>query len=149
MNDAASARSAWADAGRRWLGPLRTLSWVVVLGILIQAVLAGQGLFRSPGLFELHGWIGSAVLLISAVVVVLAFLARTPLWLRLASLAVTGGLFVQTGLGYMGRRNGVAIASTVHVPLGVALLGLGVAIAVVASLAASGLLTPRGAVADR
>ena len=114
--DAPAAGSA--GAGRRWLGPLRTLSWVVVVGILVQAVLAGQGLFQSAALFELHGFLGSAVLLVSAGAAVLSFLARSPLWLRLASLAVTGGLFVQTGLGYAGRRSGVAAASMVHVPLG-------------------------------
>jgi hypothetical protein len=51
----------------------------------------------------------------------------------LASIAVVG-LIGQTGLGYAGRRSGIALASSVHIPLGVALLGLTVAVAVLATV---------------
>jgi hypothetical protein len=118
----------------RVLRLLPILAWTLPLGILVQAALAGQAWFLSPQLFALHGGIGHGVLLLS---VVTAGLAWT--WKRgrgvaiLASMAVVG-LIGQTGLGYVGRRSGVAVASSLHIPLGVALLGLTVAVAVLATV---------------
>lgn len=110
------------------------LSWLVVAAILAQAALAGQAWFVSPALFGLHGGIGHGVLALTLGLVVLTFLRGVGSWFA-GSVALLAGLVAQTGLGYVGRRSGVALASSVHVPLGVALLGLATAIAVLTTAA--------------
>lgn len=116
---------------RSWLA--LTL-WVVVGAILAQAVLAGSGLFGSPRLFELHGWIGNGVLVVAAAAVVLGLVARGGPLLFFGNVVLTAGLISQIGMGYAGRRAGLTHISALHVPLGVALLGLAVALAVLATL---------------
>lgn len=109
---------------------LVALAWLVPAGVLTQAALAGQALFVSPSLFTLHGGVGHGVLAVAAVTAALSWTTgRSRLAAVLASLAVLG-LVGQTGLGYVGHRTGAALASAVHVPLGVALVGLTVATAV-------------------
>ena len=116
-------------------GGLRTallvLAWLVPLGILTQAALAGQALFVDGALFGLHGGVGHGVLtltLILGVLIVVAGAGRLPLALVVLLFV---GLIGQTGLGYVGHRGGTAVASSLHVPLGVTLLGLAVALATV------------------
>lgn len=110
------------------------LSWLVVAGIGAQAVLAGQGWFVDPLLIGLHGGIGHGVLGLAVLSVVGMLLARMgPLRLGLA-LLLLAGLIGQTGLGYAGRRSEIALASSLHIPLGVGLFGLSVAIAMLLSL---------------
>jgi hypothetical protein len=114
-------------AARRVLVPL---AWLVPLGVLVQAAIAGQALFISPTLFGLHGGIGHGVLGLAILTAGLTWVACAPrVAAGLATLAVLG-LIGQTGLGYIGHRTGAALASSLHVPLGVALLGLTVAVAV-------------------
>jgi hypothetical protein len=113
---------------------LLVLAWLVPAGVMAQAVLAGQAWFVSPELFGLHGGIGHGVLLLSVVLAGLAWATRAPrLTSVLASLAVVA-LIGQTGLGYAGRRGELAVASSAHVPVGVAVLGLTVAVAVLLSV---------------
>ena len=118
----------------RWARPLRTTAWTVVIFILVQAALAGPATFLAAGLFELHGWIGTGTLLVAGVMLVLTVLDHESTPVRLGALVIAGGLVAQIGLGYSGRRGGLGEASAVHVPLGVALLGLSVAVAVVVAL---------------
>lgn len=115
----------------RWL---RLLLWVTVLGILVQAGLAGPAWFQAPDLFEVHGWVGNGLLVVAAVAAVLSFAARQTVAVRFATVLLVAGLFAQIGLGYAGRRGELAVASSVHVPLGVALLGLAVAVLVAVRL---------------
>lgn len=110
-------------------------TWLVVLGILAQAALAGQGWFADPTLFGLHGGLGHGVLALAVLAAVLAWVAA-PRWVAILSTATVLGLVGQTGLGYVGRRGGVAAASALHVPVGVALLGAAVAVALGATLGA-------------
>lgn len=113
---------------------LPALAWLVPVGVLVQAGLAGQALFGSPDLFTLHGTIGSGVLLLSLATAALAWLVRVPrLGAVLASLGFVA-LIGQTGLGYAGRRGGLAAASALHVPLGAAVLALTVAAALVIAM---------------
>lgn len=109
----------------------RVVSWVVVVGVLAQAVLAGQGWFGGQqALFGLHGGIGHGVLLLATVLALACWVipgARVAA--IVASLNVVA-LLGQTGLGYAGRRGGLGLASSLHVPLGVAILGAAVAVAV-------------------
>ncbi|MCC5948659.1 MAG: hypothetical protein JJT89_09410 [Nitriliruptoraceae bacterium] len=116
-------------------------AWVVVLGVMAQAVLAGQGWFGGQqALFGLHGGIGHGVLLVAAVLALACWvLPGARVAAVLATLNVVA-LLGQTGLGYAGRRGGVGLASSLHVPLGVAILGAAVAVAV--------LLTVRDRAAD-
>lgn len=110
---------------------VRLLAWTVPAGILVQAVLAGQAWFVSPTLFGLHGGVGHGVLALSVVTAGLLWLVRDAgrTAALLASVVVLG-LIGQTGLGYAGHRTGIAAASSIHIPLGVTLFGLSLAVAV-------------------
>lgn len=112
-----------------------SLAWLVTLGIVVQAALAGQGWFVTPDLLVLHGGVGHGVLTL-AVVLTVAVVVRHRVGLPSAlSLLLVIGLVAQTGLGYAGRRGELALASSVHIPLGVIVLGLAVALVVWLSLA--------------
>lgn len=108
----------------------RVLAWTVPVGILIQAVLAGQAWFVSPTLFGLHGGIGHGVLLLAVATAGLVWLAGIGRTAVLLASVVVLGLVGQTGLGYAGHRTGIATASSVHIPLGVSLFGLSLTVAV-------------------
>ena len=112
---------------------LVTLAWLVPVGILVQAVLAGQAIFVAPSLFGLHGGLGHGVLLLAVVTAGLAWMLRrkTAAWV---ATAVVVALIAQIGLGYTGHRGGLAAASALHVPLGVAVLGGSVAVAMLLTL---------------
>jgi hypothetical protein len=110
--------------------PLVVASWVIPVVVLVQAVLAGQAWFVDPGLFGLHGGLGHGVLLLSALVATFAWLVPTSRTVAVLASLTALGLVGQTGLGYAGHRGQLAAASAAHVPLGVALLGLSVAVAV-------------------
>jgi hypothetical protein len=110
--------------------PLVYTAWVIPVVILLQAALAGQAWFVDQGLFALHGGLGHGLLLISAVVATFAWLVRSSRVVAVVATLVSLGLIGQTGLGYAGRRGEIAIASSLHIPLGVALLGASVAVAV-------------------
>jgi hypothetical protein len=109
---------------------VRVLAWTVPAGILVQAVLAGQAWFVSPALFGLHGGVGHGVLALSVVTAGLLWLVDGARTAALLASVVVLGLVGQTGLGYAGHRTGIAAASSVHVPLGVTLFGLSLAVAV-------------------
>lgn len=115
---------------------LATTLWLTVAAIMTQAILAGSGLFGSPDLFELHGWIGSGVLVLAAVATLLAFIGRQGAVVTFGSVILAAASISQIGMGYAGRRGGNVTLSALHVPLGVAMLGLAVAIAVLATLQA-------------
>lgn len=106
------------------------LAWVIPAGILVQAVLAGQGWFVDQGLMALHGGVGHGVLTAAGLVTAWMWWRR-PSWtvVALASFALVG-LIGQTGLGYAGRRSGIALASSLHIPLGSVLLATTLLVAV-------------------
>lgn len=94
---------------------------LLVALVLVQAALAGR-FFFSGAEIAVHGYIGNASFTLGLVALGLALAGRLPPWL----LAVTGTtallMFVQTGLGYLGRDELEAAAW--HVPLGVLIFGL-------------------------
>jgi hypothetical protein len=114
------------DGGPLYLA-LRIVVSLQVVAILVQAVTAGQLLNGDDGMKDVHGTGASVVHLLGLVQVVLAVLwwrpGRGAGWPALASLVLLIAGFVQSAVG--GNHN-----LAIHVPLGVSLLGLGVAIAV-------------------
>ena len=98
---------------------LRLVLSLHALGVLTQAIFAGQFLSGMEGPVVLHAWTAWFVLGLSAAQIVLAVvLIRMggPLWLVIASLFVVIAEALQTGTGY-GRFLGV------HIPLGVFIFG--------------------------
>ncbi len=103
----------------------RTVAGLAALLVLVQAILAGQGIYSDPSLIGAHGWLGSGTLLLVGLLFIMSFLGMRqgvfdarPLVISL----VLGVLVVaQLGLGYAGREsNG---AASMHVPLGVLIFG--------------------------
>lgn len=97
------------------------MSGLLVTTVFVQAALAGQ-FFFSGAEIALHGYLGNGSFTLGLIAVGLALTGRMPPWL----LALTGLtallMFVQTGLGYIGRDELEAAAW--HVPLGVLIFGL-------------------------
>lgn len=121
---------------------IRWLSILTAVLVLIQAVLIGQGLYPSldQAMVAMHGTLGSVSLIAAIVLTVLVLLSARK---GEVSSVVTGLslvalllLVVQLGLGYIGRRNGVA--ASIHIPNGVLIAGL------LFALAATTFATPLG-----
>jgi len=107
--------------GRRFETAEFVVAALVVVGIFVQAVLAGQHLaFDSP--VELHGFIGSGVFALQVILVVLVFMDKASTELKIMALVIIGLLFAQIGVGYAARSGGHAL-NAVHIPLGVTLFG--------------------------
>lgn len=112
-------------------------TWIALLTVvlvLVQAFLAGRGLWLDTDLIDLHGMLANAIFLVVVAQLVLAVaigVRGAPGQRLLASNAVLVLLvLMQTGLGYSGRTDMEARAW--HIPLGVLIFGLSVAIAVMA-----------------
>jgi hypothetical protein len=120
--------SAGYIAGRPALiPPLRILAPLIALLVLVQAFLAGRGLFLSDvDAIDIHGWLGSAVFLLVVVQVALVLLAglrgRARMGLLGMSLLLLVLVVAQLGLGYSGREGGQAAAW--HIPNGVLIFGI-------------------------
>ncbi len=102
------------------LAGLRIVLPLHALGVLAQAVFAGQFLsgVESPVVF--HAWTAWAILVLALAQVALSVAASFsggPVWFMLASVFVLVAEALQTGTGY-GRFLGV------HIPLGVVLFGV-------------------------
>jgi len=111
-----------AEPARRFENVAFGLAGLAVIGVFVQAVLAGQHIaFDSP--IELHGFIGSAVFALQAAIVVLVFMDRASAEIKVTALVIIGLLFAQIGLGYASRSGGHALNAW-HIPLGVALFGM-------------------------
>lgn len=116
-------------------GPYRILTTITPALVLLQAALAGQGWFEGDADFiRVHEVVANLFVLVvvAQVVMTVAVGIRGPL---LRQLVLTNGLLllltlVQMGLGYLGRETNQAAAW--HVPNGVLLFGLAVAIATLA-----------------
>lgn len=107
------------------------MGWLIAASILLQAALAGSGQFLGTQVMEVHGWIGAGVFLLAALLLIITFFGRYAGAAVFCSLLLVLGSFAQIGLGYMGRRAGFSVASAAHIPLGVLLFGLAVAVATV------------------
>lgn len=115
---------------RSYVRTLQTLTWLIVAAYLGQAVLAGQFLSGSYPALGLHGTGGTVSDAIVIVAVIVAALLRWhgrgkawPFWAALALLAANQ---VQNAAG-------AARLITLHIPLGTAMLGVAVAVALAAA----------------
>lgn len=115
--------------GYRWL------AIVNVLGILVQAVLASQGVFAGHrDLITGHGQLGNLLFLLVIVQAFLAFrLAAAkvfPTWIVVFNAVQVILLVAQIGLGYSTRDDTSLVAW--HIPNGVLLMGTCTALAALA-----------------
>jgi uncharacterized membrane protein len=114
------------------LAPIfRWLTLATALLVLLQAVLAGRGLWIDPDFIDMHEVVANLLFLVVVVQLVLAFaigipgeLGRRLKWMNLVLLVA---LVVQIALGYSGPESREAAAW--HIPLGVFIFGLAGAIA--------------------
>lgn len=100
------------------------LIYTVALGVLLQAVLAGQFIAGlAPGLVETHGMVANFIWVLAVgqagLGIALARRGSIPGWHGWSSVGVAVAMVAQIGLGYVPA----AAASAAHVPLGVALFG--------------------------
>jgi len=107
-----------ADGGLagRLLGPV---AWSVPVLVVAQAAMVGQTLYGSSSLIALHGSTGNLTFLLAALALALAWSARRSGAALLLTFTAVLILFVQIGSGYLGHRTGIALASSVHIALGV------------------------------
>lgn len=106
---------------------VRWIAVVISLGIVIMAILIGQGVWGGErDLIPGHGHLGNALFALSVVELVLLVVLyrrqQVSAALILSAMILTGLLVAQLGLGYSGRTNSGLIAW--HVPLGVLAMGL-------------------------
>jgi len=123
-------RPSPARMGRGWL--VTTYGWLsslLALGVLIQAVLASQGLFESkPDLISGHGMFGNLLVLITLAIAGIALYGRGRYTPPLDTGAVVRAIVlivlivIQVFLGYATRDSTTAIAW--HIPNGVLLMGV-------------------------
>ena len=90
------------------MGPV---AWSVPLLIVVQAAMIGQTWFGSTSLVALHGSTGNLTFLLAVVTLALAWRARRSGPALLLTFATVVLLFAQTGLGYLGHRTGLSVAS--------------------------------------
>lgn len=96
---------------------LRTVLALHMLGVIVQATLAGQFLSGADAAVPLHEGMGWAVAVLGLVQIGVAFAARVPLWFVVASAGAFLGELLQVGTGY-GRF------LAVHIPLSILIFGL-------------------------
>lgn len=99
--------------------PLRAIVVLHAVGILGQAILAGQFLSGSDSSVVMHestGWIVAAACLIQILLAVLV--KNTPLWFVISSVLIFFGEGLQVGTGY-GRFLNVHIPLSILITFGV------------------------------
>lgn len=119
--------SGAAPRSRRWVAiPFRVVVAVHVLLVFTQAALAGSSLVGDAAALRLHEINGTGVLMpVTLVLFVLAMLVwrpgRGPAWPVLATVLLLVAQVLQISYGFAGRL-------ALHVPLGVAIFGLSLAL---------------------
>jgi hypothetical protein len=97
---------------------LKTVLTLHILGVIVQATLAGQFLSGTDGAVPIHEVTGWIVATLGLLQIILAIVARSaPLWFVIASVGTFLGEGLQVGTGY-GRFLGV------HIPLAILIFGL-------------------------
>lgn len=106
---------------------LRWTSTIIAIGIVILALLIGQGVWNGErGLVTGHGHFGNLVFALAAIQCLIAVLLYQKKRISATHMVITFVMVVllltQIGIGYSGRQNNSLIAW--HVPNGVLLMGL-------------------------
>ena len=125
---------------------VRWLAGITLALVLVQAVLIGQGLFLGdPSRTALHGWVGNVTFVGAIVLAGLSIISvrRGEIGRPVLGLSVLVALLTvaQIGLGYAGRRGGIAAA--LHIPNGVLIAALLAAILAISFAPVSSLDRPR------
>lgn len=105
----------------------RVLVNVFTLVVLAQAALAGQFLNGNAALVATHRMLGEGLPVLALVLTVLAVVSRrgtSPGVLLVPTVILLLLTVAQTGLGFVGRET--LGARSLHIPVGVALFGLGI-----------------------
>jgi hypothetical protein len=105
------------------------IAWLVPALIVAQAAMVGETMFGGRSLIALHGSIGNLTFLLAAITLALAWSTKRSGFALLLTFTTVLLLFAQIGLGYLGHRTGLATASSVHVTLGVLVMGVSAAAA--------------------
>jgi hypothetical protein len=127
MTATRNAQTNAAVARPGMLSAFKALTFVNVLLIAVQAVLAGQWLVGHKGVIKAHEGIGLTIFFLAILQLVCAFLAGVDGRARAAALGSSAGFLVlvtvQVGLGFAGfdRPNQ---AQALHIALGVLLFGM-------------------------
>lgn len=112
------------------VSPLKWLAALTAALILLQAILVGRGLYFDFDLIETHGIVGNITFLAVIGLLALTWLTGIPGSLGKRLLIITTVLTVlmviQIGLGYEGRDSNQA--ASWHIPIGVLIMGVSVAI---------------------
>ncbi|HEX2155058.1 MAG TPA: hypothetical protein VHL52_13920 [Acidimicrobiia bacterium] len=97
----------------------RVLSGLIAVLVFIQGALAGSYLSGAGGVIDIHGMMGTIALPLLALttIVTAAVATRRNRWVLAGSIFGFLGIGTQIGMGYQSRLD-------VHVPLGIALFGL-------------------------
>jgi hypothetical protein len=110
----------------RLLGPV---AWSVPSLVVVQAAMIGRTFYGSGSLIALHGSTGNLTFLLAALTLALAWTARRSGIALLLTFTTVLILFAQIGSGYLGHRYGIALASSVHITLGVLVTAISAAAA--------------------
>lgn len=110
-----------------WFPILTVITGVLVL---IQAVLAGRGLFFDYDLIEVHGFAGNATFIAAILLVIGAWLGRQRGVMGMVELVLSLALLIltvaQIGLGYGGRES--PWAASLHIPNGILVTAISAAL---------------------
>ena len=109
-------------------------AWLFVASVLVQAFLAGRGMYNDFDLIDVHGMVANLVFLLAVAQLILAFLATKGSPQRSVLIGLSGLLLVltvaQIGIGYaIEEERGIG---GWHILNGVLIMGLGTANGVLA-----------------
>lgn len=123
------AAPAGAEQSESIVAPRLTgaIAGLIMLGVMVQAVLAGAFLAGRPDLREVHGSVGFALVFLGALVLVVGVIGRFRAREPLSRLAIRVALFLATvitvGAGEM-AEHGTRDMLMLHIPLALAIMGM-------------------------
>lgn len=124
------SRSGVIILGYRWLAALFAAL------VVIQAFLGTRGVFADPDLITMHEMLANAMFLMIVVQTVLSWMLYSHKAVSGAEVGINAALVLltsaQIGLGYSTRGDSFVTTVSLHIPLGVLLMGLTCVVATMA-----------------